>query len=67
VVVSGANFFSTDGLVEASFAGQAAPTTCPSQTSCTVVVPDLSGPPREVQVTITTQYGTSNALSFYYL
>lgn len=66
VVISGANLFSSDGLVQASFDGEAAPTSCPNQSSCTVVVPFLSGLPRAVQVTVTTESGTSNAVSFYY-
>lgn len=66
VVISGANFFSADGYIQAFFGGQEAPTSCPGQTSCTVVVPVLSGPPRGVQVTVTTESGTSNAVSFYY-
>jgi hypothetical protein len=67
VVISGANLFSADGLVQAFFGMQDAPISCPSQTSCTVVVPNLSGPPRGLQVTVSTESGTSNALSFYYL
>jgi hypothetical protein len=66
VTVSGSNLFSGDGYVQASFDTQAAPTSCSSQTTCTVVVPMLSGFPRDVQVTVTTETGTSNAMTFYY-
>lgn len=66
VVVSGLDLFSPNGYVQASFGGQAAPTRCPTQTSCTVTVPLLSGSPRSVAVTVTTETGTSNALSFSY-
>jgi hypothetical protein len=66
VVVRGTNFFSPNGLVLARVDGQPARTNCPSQTSCTVVMPSLSGSPSSVAVTITTKAGTSNALSFGY-
>ena len=64
VVVSGTNFISADGVVQARFGGQLAPTACPVQTSCTVTVPTMTGSPTSVPVTITTTGGTSNALTF---
>ena len=64
VVVSGANFISADGVIQARFGGQLAPTACPVQTSCTVTVPTMTGSPTSVPVTITTNGGTSNALTF---
>ncbi len=66
VVVTGMNLFSPDGRVQAFFSGQEAPTSCTSETSCTVTVPDLPGPQRDVPVTIVTEAGTSNAIFFSY-
>jgi cytoskeletal protein RodZ len=66
VVIRGTNFFSPNGLVLAKVDGQPARTNCPRQTSCTVVMPSHAGPPSSVTVTITTEAGTSNALSFAY-
>jgi len=66
VVISGVNLFSADGQVLARFDRQAAPTKCPVQTSCTVVVPVITGSSPAVAVTITTSAGTSNTLTFVY-
>jgi len=66
VVISGTGLFSSDGHVQAFFGGKQAPTSCPSQSSCTVMVPVLSGPARPVPFTVTTEMGTSNTMSFYY-
>jgi hypothetical protein len=66
VVVSGANLMSADGMVLARFGGQEAPTSCPVQTSCTVTVPANVAQGGVVPVTITTDAGTSNALTFDY-
>jgi hypothetical protein len=64
--VAGSNFLSSDGQIVATFAGQVAPTSCPSQNTCTVTVPPSSGPPGRVPVTITTSGGTSNTVTFTY-
>jgi len=66
VVVHGTDLFSPNGLVLGRFDGQPTRTTCPTQTSCNVTVPPLPGSPTDVRVTITTESGTSNALSFFY-
>lgn len=66
VVVTGTNLFSADGEILAHFAGAPAPTTCPGQHSCTLVVPADPTSSATVGVTITTQSGTSNALTFTY-
>lgn len=66
VVVTGTNLFSADGEILAHFAGAPAPTTCPGQHSCTLVVPVDPTASATVSVTITTQSGTSNALTFTY-
>lgn len=65
VMVRGANLFSPDGEVVVRFDGQSAPTNCATQTICTATVPDL-GASGTVQVTVTTQSGTSNVLDFAY-
>ncbi len=66
VVISGAGLFSSDGEVVAYFGGSAAPTSCASQSSCTVTVPDLGGGPSSVELTVVTASGRSNALKFSY-
>jgi IPT/TIG domain len=67
ITASGGNFFSgADGRILAYFGSQEAPTSCPTQSTCTVTVPTLSGPPGDVPVTVTTDGGTSNALTFTY-
>jgi len=66
VVISGANFLSNNGGIIARFGGQASPTRCSDQTSCSVTVPVLAGSPSAVPVTVTTVVGTSNALNFTY-
>jgi hypothetical protein len=67
VTVSGTDLLSADGEIVAHFGGQAAATSCPSQTMCLVTVPPLSGSPRSVPVSITTDAGTSRTLTFDYL
>jgi len=67
IQVSGSNFLSADGLIVGHFGGQIAPTSCPSESTCTLTVPDLPGGPRAADVTITTESGTSNALTFRYV
>jgi hypothetical protein len=66
VVVDGSGLFSANGQVVAYFGGQAAPTSCVSQTSCTVTIPDLGASPSTVPLTMTTDQGRSNALTFTY-
>ncbi len=66
VVVEGTGLFSKDGLVVAYFGPNSAPTSCSSQTACTVTVPDLGHRRTTLRLTVLTQYGTSNALTFSY-
>jgi hypothetical protein len=66
VVVDGSGLFSSDGQVDAYFNGSAAGTSCTSQTSCTVTVPDLGSGPATVNLTVVTASGRSNALRFSY-
>ena len=67
LLVHGANFFSPNGLVLAHVGGFPARTVCPAQDVCKVTVPDLAGSRLVVTVTITTEAGTSNAMSFQYV
>ncbi|MGH9169439.1 MAG: IPT/TIG domain-containing protein [Acidimicrobiales bacterium] len=66
LVIRGTNFYSPGGIVLARFDGEPAPTQCPNQNMCKVTVPQLSHAPGTLALTITTQSGTSNALSFLY-
>lgn len=66
VVVDGSGLFSTNGEVQAYFGGDAAPTSCTTQTSCTVTVPDLGSGPSTVRLTVVTSRGRSNGVSFHY-
>ena len=67
ISISGSGLYSpTGGDVLASFGGTVAPTYCSSQTSCLVEVPDLGPSAATVAVTVTTDAGTSNAVSFSY-
>jgi hypothetical protein len=66
LVVAGANFMSSNGQILFQFGSQPAPTSCPVQTSCTITVPAMTGPPSVVPVTATTSNGTSNTLYFVY-
>ncbi|MGP0032171.1 MAG: IPT/TIG domain-containing protein [Acidimicrobiales bacterium] len=66
VTISGSGFLSANGQIVASFGGQVAPTDCPDQTTCVVSVPDMGGLSSAVPVTVTTDTGTSNTLTFDY-
>lgn len=66
VVIAGSNLVSADGQVLAHFGGVTAPTSCQSASSCTATVPSPSGPTPRVPVTVSTQAGTSNPLTFTY-
>jgi hypothetical protein len=66
VVVSGNGLFSADGAITAYLDGQAIPTACASQTSCTITVPDLGSGSSSVTLTIVTSGGTSNGVPFAY-
>ncbi|MDA8310060.1 MAG: IPT/TIG domain-containing protein [Actinomycetota bacterium] len=66
VLVDGSGLFSSNGLVVARFGASTAPTSCNSESSCTVTVPDLGSRPSTVPLTILTEGGTSNSLSFSY-
>jgi IPT/TIG domain len=66
VAVRGTGLFSSNGQILAYFDGRDAPTSCATQTSCTVIVPDLGTVPSTVYLTVVTSSGRSNALSFAY-
>jgi hypothetical protein len=66
VAIAGSGLFSSDGVITASFNGSAAAVGCPSQTACTVTVPDLGTGPVTVILTITTSGGNSNGVPFSY-
>lgn len=66
VVVTGRGLYSADGMVTVEIGGQAAPTACSSETTCTVTVPDLGPTPKRVILAIITASGTSNDVTFTY-
>ena len=66
VLISGTDFLSANGQIVASFGGVMAPTSCSTSTSCTATVPVQPGASSRVQVTITTDTGTSNGEWFVY-
>jgi len=66
VTISGTNFLSPDGRIQAYFGEAQAPTSCPVQSRCTVTVPSLSGGPSSVVVKVVTEAGSSNTLLFSY-
>jgi hypothetical protein len=66
IVINGSGLFSSNGEVVAYFGGTQAGTSCTSQTSCAVTVPDLGSGPAVVPVTVVTAAGRSNPLTFSY-
>jgi hypothetical protein len=68
VTVHGSNLYSpSTGVVLARVDGMPAPTECPSQSTCQVTIPQLPSHPRTAYLSITTQSGTSNPLTFRYV
>jgi IPT/TIG domain len=65
LTLSGSGLYSSTGLITAYVGGAAAPTSCSSQTTCTVTIPDLGGPHRTTLV-VKTSSGASNSLAFDY-
>jgi hypothetical protein len=66
IVVSGSGFMSSSGQISAHFGAQEAGIDCPDQGTCTIVAPTTSGSLPSAPVTITTDSGTSNPLTFTY-
>jgi hypothetical protein len=66
VTLEGMGFFSPDGHITVMFGGQAAPVYCPTQTTCDATVPGSGRSTGTVPVTVATDTGVSNAVSFTY-
>jgi hypothetical protein len=66
VLVSGTGLVSPDGVVVVWFGSQPALTRCASSTSCSAVVPGGPGSSGPVPVTVATEAGRSNAVTFWY-
>lgn len=64
VTIGGSGLFSSNGQILAYFGTEVAPTACPTVSSCTVTVPP--GSPGPETVTVVTDRGTSNGLTFTY-
>lgn len=68
VTLTGSNFFSSDGSITVLFGGAQSSVSCPTQTTCSAVVPTgIPAPPgRRIPVTISTSAGTSAPVPFTY-
>jgi IPT/TIG domain len=67
VVITGANLISPSGLITAHFGSQVALVACPESSGCLVAVPAPDGTTGgSAPVTVTTDGGTSNPLTFTY-
>ena len=64
LIVTGSNLLSPSGQITAQFGGQNALIACPTSTSCLIQVPSVTSAP--ALVTVTTDGGTSNPLTFTY-
>ena len=66
VVITGSDFISPSGQISAHFGTQVTTIVCPEQTSCLVAVPPAVGTGASAPLTVTTDGGTSNPLTFTY-
>lgn len=67
VTLKGRGFFSKDGQIAVTFGAAQAPVACPSETTCYATVPSrLAKSSGRVEVTVSTETGTSNGLVFKY-
>ena len=68
VAISGTGLFSRNGVITLRFGSYQAPVSCFSQTACQAMVPGSMSAPDTgaVAVTLTTEAGTSNPVSFRY-
>lgn len=67
VTLTGSGFFSKDGQITVTFGVAYAPVACPSETTCQATVPSRAKESSaSVGVTISTEAGSSNTLSFRY-
>ena len=62
----GSGFFSADHAIVARVAGSPAPTRCPTEQRCYVVLPAAPKGVTETSVQIVTETGTSNSLTIHY-
>jgi hypothetical protein len=66
IVITGSDLLSPSGQITAQFGIETTLVACPQQTSCIVMVPPDGAFVSSVPVTVTTDAGTSNALTFSY-
>ena len=66
IVVLGSNLMSPSGQITAQFGPETSTVACLAQTSCLVIVPPDGSLTSTTPLTITTDGGTSNALTFTY-
>jgi len=66
LIVTGTDLLSPSGQITAQFGGETAVIACPMSTSCLMEVPASSGTSASASVTVTTDGGTSNPLTFTY-
>ncbi len=66
LVINGTNLLSPSGTITAQFGGQNTTIACPQSTSCLIEVPSANGTTGTAQVTVTTDGGTSNPVTFTY-
>ena len=66
IVVTGSNFLSPSGQITAHFGADTATVACLAPTSCLVIVPPDGAFVAATPVTVTTDTGTSNPLTFNY-
>lgn len=66
IIVAGSGIISPNGSVVALFGSEVAPTRCPSESMCTVVVPARPNGSSVVQLRLRTANGSSNAMLFRY-
>lgn len=66
LVIVGSNLMSASGQITANFGTETSTVACPQTTSCLVMVPQDGTSGTSVPFTVTTDSGTSNALSFSY-
>lgn len=66
LVIVGSNLMSASGQITANFGTETSTVACPQTTSCLVMVPQDGTSGTSVPFTVTTDSGTSNALTFSY-
>jgi len=66
LVITGTNFVSPSGQISAHFGAEVTTIACPEPNGCLVAVPPEGGTTAATPVTVTTDGGTSNPLTFTY-